>query len=124
MRDNIRLNITVVVLASPNESAVGLDSIGDHIVDEAVLVPKTSLVESLLVILVKDLLENILKATVILLHDGVLGAHVAGVVSLESILETSVGESGNRLVCVVHSHHNAGALELVNFDGGRLTSVS
>ena len=87
LSDDIRLDITVVVLACPNESTIGLHSIGDHIIDETVLIPKPSLVESLLVILVKDLLENVLESSIILLHNGILCAHVAWVLPFNGVFE-------------------------------------
>ena len=42
LSDDIGLDVTIVVLAGPDEATVGLDSVGDHIIDETVLVPETS----------------------------------------------------------------------------------
>lgn len=43
--ENIRLHITVVVLACPNEPARRLDCLCNHVVDQAVFVVDRSLVE-------------------------------------------------------------------------------
>jgi hypothetical protein len=39
LSDDVRLNVTVIVLAGPHETAIGLKREGDHVVDQAVLVP-------------------------------------------------------------------------------------
>jgi len=91
--NNIGLDITVVVLAGPDESTVGLDCIGDHIIDKTVLVPETGCLELRLVISFVDFLEDILEAAVVPLQDSVLRGQVAWVVSAKSVLHTSVGEA-------------------------------
>lgn len=104
--NGVRLNITVVVLASPDEATVGLHAVGNHIIDEAVLVPDTgSLILSLVVLLV-DGGEDVLEATVVTLEDGVLGGQVQGPLLLESILEARVGKVADGLVSVVHAHND------------------
>lgn len=50
---------------------------------------------------VVDFLENVLEAAVVLLKDGVLGAHVERVALVEGELEGGVGEAGDGLVGVV-----------------------
>lgn len=72
---DIGLDVTVVVLTRPNKSSRGLDGLCNHVVDEAVFVIDAGLVEFSLVLGVVDFLEDILEATIILLHDGVLGGH-------------------------------------------------
>lgn len=81
------MNISVVVLASPNEAPVGFNGISDHVVDESVLVPHSVGLEVLLVVRIVNFLENVLESAIVLLHDGVLGAHVKRVVSLLGVLE-------------------------------------
>lgn len=39
LRHGVRLHVPVVVLAGPDEAAVGLHGLGHHVVDQAVLVP-------------------------------------------------------------------------------------
>ena len=43
--NNVRLYVTVIVLAGPHEGTAGLESLGDHVVNETVLVPDAQLVE-------------------------------------------------------------------------------
>ena len=45
LSDNVRLNISVVVLASPDEASTGLEALGHHIVDQTVLIPDALLVK-------------------------------------------------------------------------------
>ena len=124
LSDDIRLDITVVVLAGPDEATAGLDGIGDHIVDETVLVPETSGLELLLVVGLVDLLEDVLEATVVSLEDSVLGGQVAGVVASESVLHARVGEASDGLVSVVHAHEDTSALEVEHLELGGVASVS
>lgn len=45
----VRLHVSVVVLTGPDEASVALHCLGDHIVDEPVLVPDAGCLELLLV---------------------------------------------------------------------------
>lgn len=46
---NIRLDVTIVVLAGPDECAIGFQRLSDHVVDEAMFVPDTRFLVCLLV---------------------------------------------------------------------------
>jgi hypothetical protein len=80
LSDDIGLHVTIVVRAGPDEATVRLDGVGDHVVDETMLVPETSSLELGLVGALVHLLEDILKATIVFFQDGVLGGQVAWVV--------------------------------------------
>jgi hypothetical protein len=67
LSDNIGLHITIVVLACPDEATFGLDSLRNHIVDEAMLVVDTSLLELFDEFILVDAFEGVLEETVILL---------------------------------------------------------
>lgn len=87
------------------------------------LIPDTLSIEFLLVGGVEDLLEDILEAAIVLLQDGVLGAHVQREVLGKSELETGVGEATDRLVGVVLSLGNTAALEVIDLDGLGLATL-
>lgn len=108
LSDNIRLNITIVVLASPNEAAASLDNLGDNIVDESVLVPEVLGLHLLEVLLAVDSLEGVHEETIVLLKDSVLGGHLEGEVPVKSVAEASTSKSLNRLRCVKHAKVNTG----------------
>ena len=123
LSNNIRLNVTIVVLAGPDVAAAGLDGVSDHIVDETVLVPETSSLELSLVSALVDLLEDILEATIVLLQNRVLGRQVAREVPGEGVLHAGVGEAIDGLVSVVHAEHDTSALEVVDLEFGGLGAV-
>jgi len=100
--NDIRLDISIVVLASPDETSFGLNSVSNHIINESVLVPESLLLELLLVVLIINFLEDILKSSIILLEDSILGGKVAWIVSVESIGHGCMSKSGDGLICVVH----------------------
>jgi hypothetical protein len=95
LSNDVGLDVTIVVLASPNEATLRLDRVGNHIVNESVLVPETKLIELSLVFFVENFLEDILESSIVLLHNCVLRRHVAWIFELDGVLETRVGESGN-----------------------------
>jgi len=72
----VRLNISVVVLASPDEASIGLHSESDHIVDKSVLIPDLGFAVLLLVRRLIDLLKDVLESAIILLQDRILGAKI------------------------------------------------
>ncbi len=39
LSEAIRLDISIVIFASPNKSSVTLDHVGDHIIDKSVFIP-------------------------------------------------------------------------------------
>lgn len=101
LREDIRLHVSVVVLARPDESSGGLDGLRDHVVDQTMFVVDPGFFEFGLVLAVwlgkgtlskgrrrergegegrkyvrfVDLLEDVLEAAVVLLEDGVLRRH-------------------------------------------------
>ena len=53
---NIRLDIAVVVLASPDKFSGRFEGLSDHVVDQAMLVPNAGSIEVFLVLLLVDVL--------------------------------------------------------------------
>lgn len=111
--DNVGLDVTVVVLARPHEATVALDGLGDHVVDQAVLVPDLELLKLGLVFVVVEVLENVLELAVVRLQDRVLGREVQGHLLLDRDLEAGVRKSGDRLGGVVHGHRHTAVLGVV-----------
>lgn len=97
-------------LKSHDVATAALHHLGDHVVDETVLVPDLLGLELLLVLGIVKLLEDVLEAAIVLLQNGVLGAHVQRVALVKSELEGSVGKAADRLVGVVLGLGNAAAL--------------
>lgn len=115
--DRVGLDVSIVVLASPDVATVGLHGKGNHIVDETVLVPDLGLLELGLVLLLVDLGEDVLEATIVLLQDGVLGREVKRPSLLQGVDEARVGELTDGLIRVVHTHHDtSGTLEVINLE--------
>ena len=103
-------------LKSHDVSSGGLHHLGDHVVNESVLVPDLELVELLSVGGIVDLLEDILESSVVLLQDGVLCGHVQWELLLDGKLEGSVGESSDGLISVVLGLGDTSVLEVVDLD--------
>lgn len=97
-------------------ATLALDHLCHHIIDQAVLVPDLLGLKVFLVSGVIELLEDILEATIVLLQNGVLGAHVQREAPVQRKLEAGVGESGDALVRVVLGLGNTTALEVVDLD--------
>ena len=110
LSEDITLDITVVVLAGPDKATAGFQGLGDHIVDQTMLVPDLLFFKLSLVVFLVDLLEDILETTVVSLKDGVLGGHVQRPTSLKSELEARMGKSSNRLIGIVHGETYSSSL--------------
>ena len=95
LSDDIRLDITVVVLASPHKAALHLDDLGNHIINESVLVVNTLLLELLNELSLINMLEDVLEETVVFLQNGVLCGELKWVASVEGILHASSSEAVN-----------------------------
>ena len=125
LSNRVGLDVSIVVLASPDVATVGLHGESDHIVDETVLVPDLSSLELSLVLLLVDLSEDILETTVILLQDGVLGGKVERPALLQRVDEARVSELADGLIGVVHTHHHtSSSLELEDLESLLLSILS
>jgi len=60
-----------------------------------VFIPKPLLLETIGILSVIKVLEDILESSVILFQDGVLGGQVEGIFSSKSVMETLVGKLGD-----------------------------
>jgi len=116
LSNDIRLNITIVVLTGPQKSTARFDSISNHIIDESMLIPESSSIELCFIVSIVNFLEDIFESTIVFLHNSVLGGQVAWVVSDQRIFEAFVGKSSNRFVSIVHSHKNTWAFKVVNLE--------
>lgn len=103
LRDNVGLDVSVVVLEGQDESSSGLKHLGNQVVDESVLVPEFVGVELLLVFAFEDLLELVLEESVISLQDGVLCSELNGHFSHQCVGENLVREVGDGFRCIVHA---------------------
>ena len=111
-------------LHSDDVAALTLDHLGDHIVNQTVLVPDAGSLEVLLVLLFVDLLESVLEFAVVGLQDGVLGAHVQWQLLVQSELHGSMCETGDGLGGVVLGLGDTSASgEVVDLDGLGLTAL-
>jgi hypothetical protein len=70
-----------------NVATLALDHLGDHVVNQTVLIPDVGGFKILLVLTVVDSLEDVLELSVVGLENGVLGAHVQGHLLIERHLE-------------------------------------
>ena len=124
LSEAVRLDITVVVLASPHETTFGFHHICNHIVNESVLIPDTSLSEFSLVLFFIDCLEDILEVSIVSLEDGVLGRKVERNLTVNSVLEARVSELFDGLISVVHAHTDTTTIGVVvNFHDLLLATV-
>jgi len=76
LSEGVGLDITVVVLASPDESTFPFNHVGDHSVNKPMAVLDAGFLKFSYVFLVKHLLEDVLEATIVLLKDGVLSRKI------------------------------------------------
>lgn len=113
MGNNVRLYIAIVVLASPDEPSRRLESLGNHVINEAVLIINFVCLKLGFIVsgesweyelevsvqgwllLVVNLLKDVLEATVVLFQNGVLRAEIERPFLGKSILEAAVGKTSD-----------------------------
>ncbi len=91
---DVGLDVAVVVLARPDDAAVAFDDLGDHVVDEPVLVGDPGRLELGLELGLEDLFEQVLEPAVVGLEDRVLGPMMMGLVqpgTKRGMLDTTIG---------------------------------
>lgn len=107
--DDVRLNIPIVVFASPDETSIALDGVCNKIIYQTVLVPDLLGFEFFFLGALVDFFEDVFEAAIVPLQYGVFGAQVQRIVALDGILERGMSEFIDGLVSVVHAQHDAGA---------------
>ena len=111
-------------LHGDNVATLALDHLGDHVVNEAVLVPDLGSLKLLLVLVVVDGLEDVLELAVVCLENGVIGAHVQRQLLVQRHLEGGVCEAGDGFGGVVLGlRDTALRWEVVDLDDLRLAAL-
>src|SRR5262249_38789903 len=108
---HVGLHVTVVVLARPDDAAVALEDLGDHVVDQPVIVGDPGRLELRLELRLVYLGEQVLEPPVVGLEDRVLGGQVQRVAAAGRVAHGGPGEIPDRVVVVVHPHGHAAAGE-------------
>jgi len=123
LSDDVRLNVTIIVLARPDKATVALDTVSNHIVDETMLIPKFFGLEFGLVFLFVNFPEDILESAIVLFKNSVFGGQVERIIPLQRILEAGMCELSYRFIGVVHREHHASVLKLVYLKISSLSAV-
>ena len=103
-------------LQGHDETTLALDHLSNHVVNEIVLIPDALGFKVLPVVLLEDLLEEVLETAILLLENGVLGAHVQRQLLHESNLEAGVHKAMDQFICFVLQQTNTTAREVVDCD--------
>ena len=77
----VTLDVTVIVLTSPDIAAFPLHCRGHHVINQTVLIGETSFDELIFEFRFKNFLKQILELAVLGLEDGVLGAHIDRIIT-------------------------------------------
>merc|ERR1719361_894977 len=110
MGQDIRLDISIIILTRPNKGTIALQDLSHHVVNETVLVPNTQVIKLSLVVLLEYFLKYVLEQTVVLFHDRVLCTQIYRPLLQESVLETRVCKPSDTFHCVIHPHAAASTL--------------
>ena len=111
---HIAHHISVVILAGPDKTALCLHNTCYRIVDQGIEILDTCRLKFILVLLVINLLENILKIMVILFRNGILGGKPQILFCIQRITKTRFGKAGDGLVRVVDSLEDSRTVKFVN----------
>lgn len=103
LSNNIRLYVSIIVLAGPDDSSATLKCLSNHIVNKSMLVVDSLGNELILELLLVSLLENVLEKTIVLLEDGVLGRKLEWHFSVESVSHARLGKGLNGSLSVEHT---------------------
>ena len=107
LSQTVRLNVTIIVFASPDKATIRLNHVGNHIIDQTMLIPDFLFFEFFHVIFLVNSLKSVLKSSVIFFQDCVLGCHVEGVFPLKGKFEATMGKFLDAFICVVHSQSDS-----------------
>lgn len=114
--DDVGLNIPVIVFAGPDEPSIGFYNLGNHVIDQSVIVPKSFGFKLSFVGRIINVFENVFEESIIFFKDSIFGGHIQGHVSIERKLEGRMSESNDRFFGVIHSNGNSSfSSVIINF---------
>ena len=121
-RYHITHNISVIILACPDKSALCFHDTSNDIIDQTVEVSKTGFLEFLLEFLIKYSLENLFEFGIISLGNRILGTKPYILLCIQCIVEAASCKALDGCLHVVHTHGNSRSLEIL-YQGTLLFSV-
>src|SRR3546814_2433239 len=107
LRNRSRLYVAVVIFACPDELAAPLERGSDHVIDQAMLIFRTSCIEFRLEFALENLLEQVLEPAIIGFQNRSLGGRIQRPFAIQRVIHRCAGEIANRLVQIVQRHCNA-----------------
>ena len=127
LSNNVWLYVTIIVLASPNETSFTFNCLGYHIINKAMLITASNCQHFVLVILFVFFSKNIHEESVVFLKNGVFSRKLEGEFTLDTVLEARFSKWSNWFISVEHTKVAASIwrlFELMNQLSGRCTSIS
>jgi len=92
LRDDVRLNVTVVVLAGPDETALAFEYLCDQVIDESVLVVNASSQIFVLIVLLVLFFEDIHEEAIVFLQYRVLRRQFERISTVKRIAQAGLCE--------------------------------
>ena len=109
---HVGLHVAVIVLESPDKTALGTDHAGYGVVDQGIEIGDAGFFEGLFELFVIEPLEDGLEVAVIGLGNGILAGEPQILLLAQSVLETGSCEVLDGSVRIVDALDDAGALEV------------
>ena len=102
LRDNVGLDVTIIVFAGPDIAARPFERRCDHVVDQAVFVGDPDGVEPGFEFVLEYLLEQVFEAAIIGLQDRVFGREIDRIFPVQAVIERGTGKITDRIVKIIH----------------------
>ncbi|GIX60799.1 NADP-dependent isocitrate dehydrogenase [Babesia caballi] len=100
---SVRVDVSVVVLACPEEAALGSQHVGHHVVELPGFIPQAQPLELGPKLLLVDVVEGALEDAVVGAHLGVFYAHVEWEPVQDAVAEAAACEGGHAALAGVHA---------------------
>ena len=113
-RNHITHNISIVILACPDKSAVCFHNTGYDIIDQAVEVSQAGFFEFIFKLCLKDLLENLFKSSIICLGNRILASEPYILPGIQCIIKAASCKTLYGIVQVVHATENTCSVKMLN----------
>ena len=107
-------DVSVVVLAGPDVTALGFHDTGYGVVNQGVEIGDSGSFKFFSILAVENLLEDILEGMVIFFGNGILCGEPEVLFCIQGIVEAASGKAFNGLIDIVHALYDARAGEVVN----------
>ena len=113
-RYHVAHNISVIVLACPDKTAICLHNTGYDIIDQTVEIGQAGFLKFILKLCIKDLLENLFKSSIVCFGNGILASEPYILLCVQCIIKAASRKALYGIIKIMHATENTCSIKMLD----------